>query len=286
MPDPDFIIGGAPKCATTAVFDYLSQHPDVFATDPKEPHFFASSALGRPVAQGNSSLDGYKALFKGKGENQISGEGSTHYLHHAAAVAPCLAAYAPDVRLVFCLRNPVDRAYSHFLFRQSTAGPWTTGGAGQNIDFPTFAQDPEIWSMGNYAENLAIFRKHIDQSQILLVFFEDIVIDPSLCLARICRHIGVDPSYRFDLSSRSNETVYARFPALTSLIDRAVNHAYPKLPVRGRKSMLRARRKLLFSRHAQKQKLSPRDRAAVTQSYRRSVEELQDITGRDLSGWM
>ena len=76
MSNPDFIIGGAPKCATTAIFDYLGQHPDVFATDPKGPHFFASSPMGRPVAQGNYSLEGYKALFEGKGESQFSGEGS------------------------------------------------------------------------------------------------------------------------------------------------------------------------------------------------------------------
>jgi hypothetical protein len=39
---PDFIIGGAPKCGTTALFEYLNQHPQVFTSTPKEPHFFAS----------------------------------------------------------------------------------------------------------------------------------------------------------------------------------------------------------------------------------------------------
>ncbi|QNE04860.1 sulfotransferase family protein [Croceicoccus marinus] len=286
MTDPDFIIGGAPKCATTAIFDYLSQHPEIFATDPKEPHFFASSPLGRPVAQGNYSLDEYKALFAGKGRGQVSGEGSTHYLHNARIVAPAIASHAPDCRLVFCLRNPVDRAYSHYLFRQSTAGPWTTGGAGQRMDFLTFAADPEILWMGDYAENLGIFLQHFDQSQILLVFFEDIVSDPSACLSRICSHIGVEANYRFDLSSRSNETVYARFPALTSFIDRGVNVAYPKLPVRGRKIMLRTRRRLLFSRTAPKQKLADEDRITVTRHYRPSVEKLREMTGRDLGQWM
>ena len=154
------------------------------------------------------------------------------------------------------------------------------------MDFLTFAQDAEIHSMGNYADNLAIFLKHFNPGQILLIFFEEILRDLSMCLARICSHIAVDPDYQFDLSSRSNETVYARFPALTSLIDRGVNLAYPKMSVARRRAMLRARRAILFSRNAPKQKLSPQDRAAVTRSYRPSVERLQDMTGRDLSGWM
>jgi hypothetical protein len=139
---PDFVIGGAPKCATTALFDYLAQHPQVFATTPKEPHFFASAALGRPVMQGNYSACEYQRLYSGCSPSQVAGEGSTHYLHHAAAVAPLLAAQVPHAKLIFCLREPVSRAYSHFLFRYSVAGPYDTGGMGQWRNFVAFAQDP------------------------------------------------------------------------------------------------------------------------------------------------
>ena len=205
--NPDFVIAGAPKCATTAVFDCLAQHSQVFATTPKEPHYFASSALGQAVMQSDLTHEQYQALFAGKQAGQVSGEGSTHYLHMADKVAARMASEIPAVRLIFCLRDPVARAFSHFQFRYSTAGPFTTGGAGQKRDFAAFIREPEMFSMGDYASNLAIFYQHFSKEQILLLFYEDIVQDLGGCMRRICDHIGVDTEFAFDLSQRSNQTV-------------------------------------------------------------------------------
>jgi hypothetical protein len=282
---PDFVIGGAPKCATTALFDYLAQHPQVFATTPKEPHFFASAALGRPVMQGNYSACEYQRLYSGCSPSQVAGEGSTHYLHHAAAVAPLLAAQVPYAKLIFCLREPVSRAYSHFLFRYSVAGPYDTGGMGQWRNFVAFAQDPEMFEAGNYAANLSIFLRYFPERQIHLVFFEDIVSDLKECLAGICRFIGVDDGFEFDLSQRSNETVYPRTQALMPLGDGLANAIYLHLPVPTRRSLMRFRKRLLFSPRAAKPQMSEKDRDFVRSLYRQSVRQLENLTNRDLASW-
>lgn len=282
---PDFIIGGAPKCATTALFDYLAQHPQVFTTTPKEPHYFASAALGRPVMQGDYTREAYAALFAGREPGQVAGEGSTHYLHHAAAVAPLMANHVPQARLIFCLREPASRAYSHFLFRYSVAGPYTPGGMGQLRRFADFARDAEIFEMGNYAANLAIFLRHFPPAQIHLVFFEDVVSDLAGCLAGICRFLGIDSGYRFDLSARSNETAYPRWPSLMPVVDGLAARAYPHLAVPGRRKLLQLRRSLFFGSDAPKPRMSAAERMFVRSLYRGSVEQLEDLAGRDLAAW-
>jgi hypothetical protein len=283
--NPDFIIGGAPKCATTALFDYLAQHPQVFASTPKEPHYFASAALGRPIMQGDYGLEDYQRLFSGRMPGQLAGEGSTHYLHHAAAVAPLMAARIPHARLIFCLREPVSRAFSHFLFRYSIAGPYTLGGMGQLPAFTEFAQDAEIFEMGNYAANLGIFRQHFAPSQIHLIFFEDIVSDLKRSLEGICRFLGIDTGYEFDLRARSNETVYPRWPDLMPIADRLAAGLYPLVAVPQRRKLLDLRQSLLFGRDAPKPRMTQKEREFVQSLYRHSVEQLEDLTARDLTSW-
>lgn len=271
----DFVIGGAPKCATTAVFDYLAQHPDVFASSPKEPHYFASAALGRTVMQGNYTRDEYLDLFAGKKPHQKGGEGSTHYLHHANAVAPRLAKEAPDARLIFCLRDPVDRAYSHFLFRYSTAGPYTLGGIGDGRRFLEFAGDPEIYAMSDYAPNLAIFYEHFPPEQILVLLFEDVVRDIPGALHRICKHIGVDPDFAFDTSRISNETEYPRAPSVMQAADKVARSIYIRLPAGFRPLLLRLRKALLFSTDAPKPRLPQDVREAAEKLYQPAIERLR-----------
>ena len=284
--DPDFIIGGAPKCATTALFDYLAQHDKVFASDPKEPHYFASAALGRPIMQGDYTREQYLALFKGKRPGQVSGEGSTHYLHHAHAVAPLIARTNPQVRLIFCLRNPVDRAYSHYLYRYATAGPYTVGGMGRSREFLAFLRDPEIFAMGDYAHNLAIFFAHFPPEQIALVFFEDVARDLPSCLAQLCRHVGIEEGFAFDLARRSNETAYARRPWLMPAADGLTTLIYPALSVAARRRLMAMRHSLFFALDAAKPRLSAKDRIAATDLYRPSIHRLEEMTGRDLSNWL
>lgn len=102
---PNFMIAGAPKCGTTALYEYLSTHPQVFLTDPKEPHYFAED-LGdhRSIfTQGE-----YEALFARVRPHHLAiGEASAWYLHSAVAL-PRIQQELPDVKLIVMLRNPVE----------------------------------------------------------------------------------------------------------------------------------------------------------------------------------
>ncbi len=113
---PDMIIIGAMKCGTTSLFRYLAEHPDFFPPMTKEIHFFDSKY--------DQGLDWYRRRFPTKikrltcrlrGRRIITGEASPYYMFHPHAMRR-IASILPTVKLIVLLRNPVDRAYSHYHY--------------------------------------------------------------------------------------------------------------------------------------------------------------------------
>ena len=80
---PNFFIVGAPKCGTTALHAYLSQHPDVFMSDPKEPHYFGSDLDFRYRRRPSDAQ--YRSYFAGAGDRRRIGEASVWYLYSECA---------------------------------------------------------------------------------------------------------------------------------------------------------------------------------------------------------
>src|SRR5438046_517218 len=96
-PRPTFMIVGAPKCGTTALYEYLQTHPQVFISDPKEPHYFAED-LGAHRTVFNRAE--YNALFSAAGSQHLAvGEASAWYLHSSVAL-PKVKCEFPDIKLI------------------------------------------------------------------------------------------------------------------------------------------------------------------------------------------
>ncbi|NET04138.1 MAG: sulfotransferase domain-containing protein [Symploca sp. SIO2B6] len=102
---PDFIIIGAQKCGTTSLYNYLIQHPNVKSALQKELHFFDKRF--------NKSIDWYRSHFPVKEKNVITGEASPNYIFHPHTPQK-ISKIIPSVKLIALLRNPIDRAYSHY----------------------------------------------------------------------------------------------------------------------------------------------------------------------------
>jgi sulfotransferase family protein len=102
---PTFMIVGAPKCGTTALYEYLRTHPQVFISDPKEPHFYAED-LG--AHRSIFTRAEYDRLFSAAGsQHSAIGEASAWYLHSQVAL-PTISRELPDTKLIVMLRNPVE----------------------------------------------------------------------------------------------------------------------------------------------------------------------------------
>lgn len=106
---PSFFIVGSPKCGTTALAKYLSEHDDIFISSPKEPHYFATNfdESMRTV----KTEEHYLSLFKSAKKSQTCGEASIWYLYSEDALSN-IAKFEPDAKIIVMIRNPSDMIYS------------------------------------------------------------------------------------------------------------------------------------------------------------------------------
>ena len=105
------MIIGASKCGTTSLWEYLNRHPDVFWTDPKEPMYFNQESN---YSQG---IEWYANLFARAGEKTAIGEATTSYSYapHTADIPQRIHRLLPECKLIYMLRPPVARTYSHYV---------------------------------------------------------------------------------------------------------------------------------------------------------------------------
>lgn len=196
---PNFLICGAPKCGTTALYEYLRQHPDVFMSRPKETFFF-SDEFDRGVewfAEHFSAHDGEKAI----------GEASTTTMYSPKAPAR-IQRVLGSPKLIFCLRNPIERAYSEYFFKM------TQGRIPANTTFEDVVlkksvhQSEKIIRRGMYDEYLKTFESEFGGENMRVVFQSDLKKQTRSEVKGILRYLGVDEGIDLDSGEAHNETKY------------------------------------------------------------------------------
>jgi len=207
---PNFLVIGAPRSGTTSLHDMLAQHPDIFMSAIKEPHFFSSLDFPFPdndILQITKDPEAYEALFAQAGD-KISGESSTYYLFDPEAPAR-IKAYNPAMKLIAILREPVQRAHSHYLLYDrrgkqppfhSTVERLMAGDVGS----PVY----DIVRLGLYGEQLQNYYRHFPSEQLLVVNFRDFTQRPVETLEQILTHIGADASYAAQLAEAKPQNQY------------------------------------------------------------------------------
>lgn len=275
---PDFIIGGAPKTGTTSLFSYLGQHPEVFTSTPKEPHYLASEEGTRTVCGVRFTREEYEDLFSEVRPNQVSGEASTWYLRLAHKVAPKAAQMIPEAKWIFLLRDPVGRAYSDYWF-QVFLGNLPLGKR-----FSEYETGHWIFHASHYLDGLETFYEYLSREQILVLLTRDFAREPDATLERVCSHVGADSTFSFETTQRHNVTHYPRSPTLL----RAIGRLLPEVSQwASEKQWLRpVRSRLLFSPHSQKPELHSKVRARLIDHFRSEIHEVERLIERDLSDWL
>ncbi|WP_227271824.1 sulfotransferase domain-containing protein [Roseobacter weihaiensis] len=211
---PDFMIVGAMKCGTSTLQAQLAAQDGVFMTTPKEPNFFSDDAV---YARG---IDWYRALYDGAAPGVLTGEASTHYtkrptypdtlarMQHAAQTAG-----APLPRLLYMIRNPLDRAVSHYIHE------WTEARMGQD-PVAEFQRHPEIAAYSCYGMQIAPFIEAAGADQVFLTSLEQIKADPDAEFARIARFLGLGASavWQHDMAAQNVSANRARRLPLQGLL--------------------------------------------------------------------
>ncbi len=211
MTMPNFLIIGAARCGTTALANMLAQHPEVFFSTPKEPHFMALAG-SRPSFAGPGDEGminqvaitkpaAYARLFAKAGNARRVGEGSVSTLYYHQRSIKNIQRHAPDAKLIVILRNPIQRAFSSFLYM-------TARGFEPCADFRQALDDEprrvagnwhHIWhytQMGLYHDQLVRFLEAFGAARVHVVLFDDLDARPNEVVESLYRFLDIEPSFR------------------------------------------------------------------------------------------
>ena len=187
---PNFLIIGAMKSGTTVLYQYLKQHPQIYMSSVKETRFFARE---------NKNIEEYYNFFQGVTNEKAIGEASPGYFGHNEAYK-CIAHYLPNAKLIAILRNPVDRAYSHFLmkYRQELHGMSDHAILEYFTRIIQVEKDLAVTNQGFYYKHIKKYLEVFNLEQIKICLYEDLKNDPVLLIQDICQFLNVDQIYQID----------------------------------------------------------------------------------------
>jgi hypothetical protein len=300
---PNFLVVGAAKAGTTALHEYLGQHPEVFLPDRQEPSFFAFD--GQPInfrgpngsyAAVNQtavrSLAEYEALFSVASPGALRGEVSPVYLYWPGT-AERIRARLPQVKLCIILRDPANRAFSGYMHA-------VREGKEPEADFASaLAAEPQrirdnwgfMWRYADLGHYPAQIRRYLDvfpPEQLEIVLYDDLRRDPAALCQRLFRFVGADPAFRPDTSVRHNVSGRPRSRGIHDLLRRdgpLRGVARTAAPILGRERLRRAQARLSSANLAE-QTFPAQQRAQLVAAFRSEVEELAELIGRDLQAWL
>ena len=261
---PDYLILGAMKAGTTLLARSIGDHPQGFMARQKEIHFFDW--------QFDQGLEWYAEFFAGVPDDVMAGEASPAYLRRPEALER-IASTLPGARLIVSLRNPVDRAYSHY-WHQRTRGretrPFRDAIAEERPSRPDGSFD--YVSGSRYIDQLLLVDKLFDRSQLHVLVFEELCARPEETFAEVCSFLGLDPSISPSVLGRS-VNAYVEFRSLRA------QRVIKALPV-GKK--WRTALAGLNRRNVQYPALDEATRAELEAEFQEPNAQLAEFLGREL----
>ena len=289
---PNFIGIGAPKAGTTWIFKCFQEHPEIFMPTVKETLFF-------DYPYNESKFSEYEAYFSNAAEAIAVGEISTNYLTSEQAPER-IRKHIPNVRLFVSLRNPLDQVYSHYWhlsrqnFHSSDRTRWSFEEALDKYEKPLI--DPAL-----YYKHIQRWLQYFDRSQLLIIFYDDICKQPDKIIKKLYFFLGVDGEFlpeslgKKDSSVRQGTSPKSPFlgNVYSALYDSLNRHIYsPLTGLVGNKTAatirdaLRVRQVLqfLFYQKGYPQ-MNPQTRTRLRERFAHDIQNLAELTGRDLSHW-
>ena len=286
---PDFIVLGAVKAGTTSLYHYLGQHPQIIMSRMNWPRYFhiengepdfrtrqqrygnalLEESIGRYRMMCNRRIprtwDAYQAQWPSPQTGVMHGEVSPTYLHDPA-VAPGILRRLPKVKLLMVLRNPVERAYSHYVMdfregweREMDFGKVLSAEASRIDDFWWGAR--HNLRHGLYSQRVAEYLQLFPRDQIKILLHDDYKASAQNFLRNIFEFLGVDPDAEIDVTGRHNVGVVRfRTKDAASGQEKRIEAAPPSLPDQLRREL--------------------------QDFFRHDILRLQQLIGKDLSSWM
>jgi Sulfotransferase family len=271
----DIMIIGAMKCGTTTLADLLRDHAEVSMCRIKEPEFFSKDPDWR------AHLSTYEALFDqapGKRYAEAS-TGYTMFPHFHLDVPGEVHAYAPETRFIYIVRDPVERAISHYMHIYERG--YTDLSLVQAVK-----RLPIITDVSRYAMQLQPWILRFGRDRILVLDFDDVVKQRDATLSRVAAHLGIRDQWPEDEAKHSNRSIGGN----------KTHHAFDKPPRWARIGWMLTPppfRSRIWTRIARGQARPFAEKPVLPQEWKEvilrmvatDVLEIERMMGKDLTSW-
>jgi hypothetical protein len=289
---PDFIVVGAAKAGTTALYWYLADHPQVFMSRVKETNYFAYGLdEGGHLLYGDpelhhfpiTTIDEYERSFEGAGDARAVGEASPIYLECPQS-AGRIRDTIPDARIICGLRDPVDRAYSDYLMYLRSRGR-RLDPARELTPSAAWARPDSHWmQISMYHEALRRYFDVFPPDRIFVFLFDDLKADQAGLVRDIYRFLGADDGFVPDFGTPHNVGGMPASMLLERVFtnDRLRKAVDPWVPKRAADWARRTR-----TRNLRRPPRLPSELATeLRERFRDDIGKTTELIGKDLSFWL
>ncbi|MEM7100809.1 MAG: sulfotransferase domain-containing protein [Pseudomonadota bacterium] len=262
---PNFLIIGAPRSGTTWLAMNLREHPEIFMPRIKEVHYF-----DRHFEEGQ----GFYEDFFTTATERVIGEATPDYIYYPE-VPSRISALIPECKMILCLRNPIDRVYSRYW---NSVAKYEEN---RDLSFEDkLREKPLFIDEGKYYTHLKRYYEHFSPDQFLILDFHEINNEPNAVLRRTYDFLGVAPDFVPETTDLVVNTAAAKPFLAKSKSMYWVHRAFEKVGLHGLANKIQA------VNSGELPKMKPETRAWLRDEiYHEENQNLQDLTGLDVSGW-
>lgn len=296
MRKPDFFIVGAPRCATTALHNYLGRHPDIYVPKVKESHHFATDLLGRDDCY--RSTDNYLALFACATNEIIIGEASVFYLYSKYA-ARNIYDFNNRARIIVVLRNPTEMLASYHAqllykgdeyIRDLNVALEAEEQRRKGLMLPRkirFKEKLYYSDIVCFSEQLKRYLDTFGKQAVHVVIYDDLKLNPEVVLRQALEFLGVDPMFQTEFNV-INPHKRARSAALRALLRNSprktksvVRTVLPRAVRHEVRNIIMRFNTLYEPRPSMRGDM----KTYLQAKFAKEVEILTGLIGRDLTSW-
>lgn len=298
---PNFLVIGAAKSGTTALYHYLKEHPQIYMSPLQEPKFFSFVNQEQLKFHGIRDqganahiirkLEDYSHLFADWSSEIAIGESSPCYLYYEQT-AMNIHEIIPDAKIIAILRNPIDRAYSNFLHMVSSGRePIYDFSQALLVEQERIDKGWEyFWhykSQGFYSQKIKYYFDLFKHKNIKVLLYEDYKQNSRFVLADIFAFLEVDNTFLPDIAQQYNVT---RFP-VSKVLNHILNEPHPAKNIVKQLIPKNLRNFGLSQFHSlnSTNKMPPLEkevRKKLIYEYKEDILQLQNLLQRDLSSWL
>ena len=285
----DFFIVGAPKAGTTSLYHYLNEHPKISMSSVKEPNYFSHEELETQKLYYKSnkinSLDSYHNLFPTRDANLIYGEASVSYLFYKN-VAKKIKTYNKNAKIIILLRNPIERAFSHYLM-DARLGLISESFESVVDGFETTSKNKLYYQqyieLGKYYNQISNYKRLFNDKNILIIDYEDFKNKTSLSVTTVFDFLQIDTSFMPNLDLTHNTFRKPKFTFIEKLYsNHSIRCIIKKLIFSKFKNYIN---QIVFDKE-DKPILSQDLRVRLKSIFKNDVNKLSDMLNKDFSKWI